>query len=87
MSDSCTKADEYASSDKDGFFKMLLVRCTLGDAYVSSKETDDIKGCPQGKHSVIGDRETLNGTFKECVVYDSAQTYPAYIIRYKRIFH
>ncbi|CAD7965059.1 unnamed protein product [Amoebophrya sp. A120] len=35
-------------------------------------------------HSVLGDREKCRNTFREFVVYDQAQTYPEYIVWYKR---
>ena len=36
--------------------------------------------------SVLGDREKVRGTFKEYVVYDADHVYPAYEIRYRRVF-
>ena len=35
--------------------------------------------------SVLGDREMVRGTFKEFVVYDADNVYPAYEIRYRRV--
>jgi hypothetical protein len=39
---------------------------------------------PERYHSVCGDREKCRGTFREIMVYDSAQVYPEYVVWYKR---
>ena len=35
--------------------------------------------------SVLGDREKCRGTYKEFVIYDADQVYPAYVVKYRRI--
>eukprot|EP00435_Cladocopium_sp_Y103_P057131 s576_g19.t1 len=78
-----TKADEYCVEDADGYCWMLLCRVALG---TEKKPSPDIlEQCIAGKYdSLIGDRWTAVGTFREFILFDSDQVYPAFILRYKR---
>lgn len=39
-----------------------------------------------GFHSILGDREKIRGTYREIVLFNENQIYPAYICHYKRIW-
>ena len=69
---------------------MLLCRVLGGNVLYSDEDVPDGAALrAQVLHglydSVIGDREKVRGTFKEYVVYDADQVYPAYEIRYRRV--
>lgn len=83
-----TKADEYCVEDADGYCWMLLCRVALGTVMVCKEKKpspDILEQCIAGKYdSLIGDRWTAVGTFREFILFDSDQVYPAFILRYKR---
>ena len=85
------KADEYSDADEDGVYSMLVCRVLGGSVLYSEEDVPDGENLrAQVLHghydSVLGDREQVRGTFKEYVVYDADQVYPAYEIRYRRVF-
>jgi len=92
--ESSAKADEYAGDDdKDGLYKglyaMLLCRVCLGNVVINEEVTPnveeiDIQLEAEDKHSVMGDREKVRGTFREFVLRDPSQVYPAYAVIYRR---
>jgi len=94
FAESSSKADEYATDDGGtykGLYAMLLCRVTLGKNYytdevnVDTKMLEDMcRGPKATHHSVLGDREKARGTYREFIVYDSAQAYPEYVIIYRR---
>lgn len=90
MAESITKADEYAKEDGDGLFRAILCR-VIGGAVLYNDEVDPngdelrSKAIYGSYDSVIGDREKARGTYKEIVVYDADQVYPAYELVYKRL--
>ena len=90
FADSIVKADEYSDADEDGVYSMLLCRVLGGNVLYSAEDVPDGEDLrAQVLHgvydSVLGDREKVRGTFKEYVVYDADQVYPAYEIRYRRV--
>jgi len=94
FAESSSKADEYAHDDEDGLYRglyaMLLTRVVCGRILYSDAKN------PKADHlmeqvcqerafdSVLGDREKIRDTYREFVVFDAKQTYPEYIIIYKR---
>lgn len=95
LSDSCTKADEYAKESSDpedaGLFCLLLCRVMGGRVrYTDQREPDGqvlVREVLEGPYDcVLGDREKCRGTFKEIVIYESPQAYPEYLVYYRRVF-
>ena len=90
FADSIVKADEYSDADEDGVYSMLLCRVLGGNVLYSAEDVPDGDLRAQvleGRYdSVLGDREQVRGTFKEYMVYDADHVYPAYEIRYRRVF-
>lgn len=91
--ESSAKADEYAEDDKDGLYKglygMLLCRVCLGNPIITEDETPDIEELQRrlsttDMHSIVGDREKARGTFREFILCNADQVYPAYAVIYKR---
>eukprot|EP00434_Breviolum_minutum_P024351 symbB.v1.2.021505.t2/scaffold1860.1/size98300/5 len=88
------KADEYTSPDVRGYFPLLLCRTALGNINYCdhpspvSISPSLVASCKAGGgfHSVLGDREKVNGTFREFIVFDNHQVYPEYIVWYQRQF-
>lgn len=83
-----TKADEYSVEDEDGYCWMLLCRVALGKTMVCKEKTpppDILEQCKRGSYdSLIGDRWAAVGTFREFILPDPNQVYPAFVVRYKR---
>lgn len=94
LTDSCTKADEYAKKDvgdEVDVFSLLLCRVMGGRVNYTDEVTPDPKTLTnsvlQGPYDcVFGDREKCRGTFKEVVIYESSQAFPEYIVYYQRRF-
>jgi hypothetical protein len=91
FTESSLKADEYAMADSRGFAPLLLCRVILGRVkYCDHKSpwtiAEDLeKSVKSGRFdSVLGDRQKVRGTFREFIVFDSAQVYPEYIVWYSR---
>lgn len=96
LSDSITKADEYArkrisGGEFDGCRAAALVRVTGGHVLRvlhDVKQEDKAGFCKKvfedKFHSVLGDRLRLRGTYREYVAYSAPQCYLEYIIYYKR---
>lgn len=68
---------------------MLLVRATLGNPVINSDIEPNVKELTEAleagdKHSIVGDREKARGTFREFIVRDPKQVYPAFVIIYRR---
>lgn len=99
FAESSTKADEYTEAApgdvrpgrgetmRDGSCVMLLCRISMGCIHTTSDfdrhghETARAHGCD----SILGDRERHSGSYREFIVFDSAQIYPQWLIFYKRI--
>lgn len=94
LAESSAKADEYAGDDTEGIYKdlyaMLLCRASLGNPIMNDEVVPDVEAITRdfedtSKHSVVGDREKARGTYREFVVRNPDQVYPAYAIIYKRV--
>jgi hypothetical protein len=93
FSECSSKSDEYAKEDTNhvmmkGRFALLLCRVVCGNMrHVTSFDTSaHTKTKAPEHHSLLGDREAAVGTYREFIVYDSAQIYPEFAIIYKRDF-
>lgn len=95
LSDSCTKADEYAKEIADGedsgLFCIMLCRVMGGKVRytdeVAPKANALMNDVMAGEYDcILGDREKCRGTFKEIVIYQSSQAYPEYLVYYRRKF-
>ncbi|CAE6933372.1 tank-1 [Symbiodinium sp. CCMP2592] len=94
LAESCMKADEYTQADHRGYFPLLLCRAVLGNVlYCDHPSPVEISAslvaaCGErgGHHSILGDREKVNGTFREFIVFDNHQVYPEYIVWYRRVY-
>lgn len=95
FAESCLKADEYAQPDERGFYPVLLARVVLGRPNLCQQSRSAIDpnllehSCtkiPPDFDSIIGDRETTVGTFREFVVFDNNQVYPEFIVWYQKAF-
>merc|ERR1719160_1167901 len=68
---------------------MLLCRAVLGRIFVDQSARPSpaelASKCKSGYDSLCGDRWAAVGTFREFVLYNQGQVYPAYIILYRRI--
>mmetsp|Transcript_101439 Transcript_101439/g.327346 ORF Transcript_101439/g.327346 Transcript_101439/m.327346 type:complete len:301 (+) Transcript_101439:2-904(+) len=94
FAEASSKSDEYATDAKDGAHKglccLLLCRVVLGEAMHltagGSATYGMIKAGIEGGayDSVLGDRKAFAGTYREFVVYEGDQVYPAYVILYQR---
>merc|ERR1719469_1534632 len=92
--ESISKADEYVEGAVDGgqeLFPLLLCRVSLGYVYYCDERKPDkgklIDRCTKKEwHSVLGDRKKPSGTFREFIIYDNLQAFPAYIIYYARVY-
>jgi len=92
--ESSSKADEYATDDKGdlvykGLYAMLLCRVSLGNPTINLEVEPDVAELSrlmesEDIHSIVGDREATRGTYREFVLRNPSQVYPAYAIIYKR---
>eukprot|EP00415_Alexandrium_ostenfeldii_P001009 UN1009 len=90
-----SKSDEYASDDPSGIYSglyaMLLCRVTCGRVLYTDEvhpNVDDlVRKCATTAefNSVLGDREKARGTYREFIVFNNDQAYPAYVVIYKRL--
>lgn len=94
LAENSSKSDEYAADEDSGIYRglyaMLICRVTCG-RILYTDELKPVKSrltqqCTLEKRydSVLGDREKTKGTYREFVVYNSAQVYPECVILYKR---
>lgn len=90
LAECSSKADEYSEEDEDGVCSMLLCRAALGRVMVNQEANpaDDVEDVfkQSNCHSVCGDRWAAVGTYREFVVYQASQVYPAYIVKYRRVY-
>merc|ERR1712136_421357 len=92
FAESISKSDEYVGGkvvNGDEIFPLLICRVCLGNVSYCDERRPDRKAledkCLRDTwHSVLGDRKKLFNTFREFVVYDNQQVFPAYIVYYKR---
>eukprot|EP00428_Durinskia_dybowskii_P022488 CAMPEP_0170205746 /NCGR_PEP_ID=MMETSP0116_2-20130129/2418_1 /TAXON_ID=400756 /ORGANISM="Durinskia baltica, Strain CSIRO CS-38" /LENGTH=444 /DNA_ID=CAMNT_0010456139 /DNA_START=64 /DNA_END=1398 /DNA_ORIENTATION=- len=95
FAESSSKSDEYAADDKDGIFSglygMLVCRVACGNMNYTDEVAPPVQSLVNSvlksktHHSILGDREKCRGTYREFIVFDSAQTYPEYVVIYKRV--
>lgn len=91
LAECSTKSDEYAGSPEVKQRFMLVCRAVLGNINYTDKVDNDadelVRSCLSGSfHSVLGDRAKCRGTYREFVVFDNDQVYPAYIVEYRQEF-
>eukprot|EP00930_Biecheleria_cincta_P032075 TRINITY_DN22255_c0_g3_i1.p1 TRINITY_DN22255_c0_g3~~TRINITY_DN22255_c0_g3_i1.p1 ORF type:complete len:528 (+),score=45.67 TRINITY_DN22255_c0_g3_i1:99-1682(+) len=95
FSENITKADEYAKLESAGgqtFCHVLLCRVVGGRANVYTKNEIDAEGLRRQifhgpHHSVLGDRvQDLKKPYREIVIYDADQIYPAFLLTYARVY-
>lgn len=93
FAESVSKSDEYVEPKTDSqgreLFPFLFCRVTLGQVYYCDDRAPDrhnlVDRCvKQDWHSVLGDRKKTSGTFREFIIYDSLQAFPAFIVYYTR---
>merc|ERR1719247_3363530 len=93
FAESVSKSDEYTQGGQLGTFSevfpLLICRATLGYVYYCDERAPDRRQLEarclrQQWHSVLGDRKKTSGTFREFIVYDNLQAFPAYIVWYTR---
>lgn len=92
FAESTSKSDEYVEGKVIGgkeLFPLLVCRVCLGYVYYCDERRPDRRDlearCLQHDwHSVLGDRKKTSGTFREFIVYDNLQAFPAYIVYYTR---
>eukprot|EP00928_Gymnodinium_smaydae_P015504 TRINITY_DN15732_c0_g1_i1.p1 TRINITY_DN15732_c0_g1~~TRINITY_DN15732_c0_g1_i1.p1 ORF type:complete len:387 (-),score=42.38 TRINITY_DN15732_c0_g1_i1:90-1250(-) len=86
-----SKADEYATDGQGiykGIYAMLLCRVCCGEMFRVLRRDDALitEALASGDYdSVLGDRESSVGTYREFVVYRERQIYPEYVVLYKRV--
>jgi hypothetical protein len=88
-----SKSDEYAKEDEGhvmtkGKFALLLCRVVCGNMrrVTEFDSSAHLRTLTPQFHSLLGDREAAAGTYREFIVYDSAQIYPEFAIIYEREF-
>lgn len=91
FAENSSKSDEYVREDNNypGLFACLLCRVMCGRMKYDDAprpDVDDLTWDVQDGHyhSVLGDREKARGTYREFIVYHSAQAYVEYIVIYRR---
>eukprot|EP00931_Biecheleriopsis_adriatica_P073427 TRINITY_DN4770_c0_g1_i3.p1 TRINITY_DN4770_c0_g1~~TRINITY_DN4770_c0_g1_i3.p1 ORF type:complete len:416 (+),score=63.21 TRINITY_DN4770_c0_g1_i3:793-2040(+) len=92
LAECSSKADEYSEEDPadPGLYCLLLCRTVLGEVLRMTAGGEATHGIIRSAmssgayDSVLGDRESAVGTYKEFVVYREAQVYPEYLVYYRR---
>jgi len=92
LAECSSKADEYSQEDPadPGLYCLLLCRTVLGEVLRMTAGGEATHGIIRSAmssgayDSVLGDRESAVGTYKEFVVYREAQVYPEYLVYYRR---
>lgn len=89
LAEAFTKSDEYArQKDSRGWRAMLLCRTVLGHYRYCDGPVDGAELQRQVLagtfDSILGDRRKFRGTYREFVVFDSNQVYPAFLVWYTR---
>jgi len=89
LAECSSKADEYARDDGGGTYPglmaLLVCRCLVGKTYVVQEAGDHVSQARRaGYDSVVGDRETKVGTYREFVIFDERQILPEYAVIYRR---
>jgi len=90
-----SKGDEYTDAEESGLYQglraMLVCRVVLGQMHYNDEvvpDKDQISRLCSGPEkwfdSVLGDRQKARGTYREFVVFNSAQVFPEYVVLYRR---
>lgn len=100
LAEAITKSDEYTKAGGEVWKAgdtitervALLCLASLGWVNYNDEVRPDpdalVASCTGGSfHSVLGDREKIRGTYREIIVYDENQAYPAYICHYNRGYY
>ena len=92
FAESSTKADEYSKKLEEGgpdddTFAILVCRVLMGQYHYTQHKDIDAEGYARSglSDSTLGDRLSSVGTYREFVVYSSAQVYPQYLLIYQRV--
>jgi len=92
FAESSTKADEYSKKLDEGgpdddTFAILVCRVLMGQYHYTQHKDIDAEGYARSglSDSTLGDRLSSVGTYREFVVYSSAQVYPQYLLIYQRV--
>jgi len=90
-----SKGDEYTDAEESGLYQglraMLVCRVVLGQMHYNDEVVPDkdqiarlCAGPAKRFDSVLGDRQKARGTYREFVVFNSAQVFPEYVVLYRR---
>ena len=94
FAESPSKSDQYAGNASQATHWLVLARVTLGSSHRTTsslgggvRRAPCIEGetgnCAHARHDSV--RAEASSRFREFVVYDRAQTYPEYLIEYRRV--
>jgi len=96
LAENSSKSDEYATDDREGLYQglycLLLCRAVLGEVLQMTSGGSAVhktiaEAVKSGTYdSVLGDRASAVGTYREFVVYQESQCYPEYVVIYRREF-
>uniref|UniRef100_A0A0G4HN06 Poly [ADP-ribose] polymerase n=1 Tax=Chromera velia CCMP2878 TaxID=1169474 RepID=A0A0G4HN06_9ALVE len=91
LAEFAAKSDQYCSPSSDGSFWQFLVRASLGAHLQVLKKPEptrrrpDVRDASRGKtfDSVVVSLPMYR--YREFVLYDGAQAYPEFVVKYKRV--
>lgn len=91
LAECSSKSDEYGKDDGGNTFPclnaLLLARCFIGKPYIVDAAGDHVRSAKRtGCHSIVGDRESKVGTYREFIVFNEDQVYPEFTIIYRRVY-
>ena len=89
LAENASKADEYAHDGPEinGIYAFVISRAVLGDMFIAQEPGDYSGKVLQDEFdSVLGDRVSAVGTYKEFVFFEEQAIYPEYIVLYKRLY-
>lgn len=84
-----SKADEYAKFDEEHprIMAMVVCRAACGRCFVVNQAGDYTDKLASGFcETILGDRETVKGTFREFVIGHADRLYPEYAVMYVRSY-
>eukprot|EP00434_Breviolum_minutum_P026564 symbB.v1.2.023484.t1/scaffold2151.1/size87873/3 len=89
LAEAVSKSDEYTTPHSGGLRSILICLSSLGRVNYNDQKRpsgDELAdSCKTGGyHSILGDREKIRGTYREIVLFNENQVYPAYICHYVR---
>lgn len=91
FAEASSKSDEYAQCDEQGQFVVLLCRVVCGEMFrLASRDPSVALTLADALHgdsydSVLADRETAVGTYREFVIFDDECVYPEYMLLHDRV--